>query len=146
MAKLDTQTTDEFGTTQRAIAEKASKSNGTGGYSGRAASIHVEGDGREQSLPVFVHGSGNKNNMDNGVNGGHSLNDWGAAAKRSGNGYSGGDNLLYHAHSLRAMKALAMVDNVLWWGLWGFRLALATTVLAVICGMFLKYDLLKSLF
>jgi len=38
---------------------------------------------------------------------------------------------------------MCLLDDIMWWGLWGFRLALAFTAIFLIFGVFDKYFSLK---
>jgi hypothetical protein len=131
----NTENLDDFGNSRRTPeAEKTHiEPDGAGCCSGGKASSHGN-----------VCGEGRENALDFGNNRGHTRYDWRTHTERPGNGDCGGDYIPGHPHSHRAVRAMGVVDDVLWWGVWGLRLALAGVIISILFGLFDGYALLKA--
>jgi hypothetical protein len=88
--------------------------------------------GGERASDRDIHGSREQEFMGGGNHGGYSRYDWGAAAQGNRNGDRGGDYIPSHPHSIRAVKAMTLIDSILWWGIWVFRLAVAVTLAIIV--------------
>ena len=99
---------------------------------------HSRESGRLRGAEPFdgvVHGASEQDPMDYRTPRGHRRYDWGAVAQGGRNGDRRSDYIPAHPHSIRAVKAMGMADKVLWWGMWGLRLAVIATLISIVYGL-----------